>query len=341
MQRLVGNGMDYDDAASLHAMAEAGVAWSDGACWLGAAKLLLARRAADDGHHVSARTHYWHAAAAFRFAQSPLIQDDERKIAIYRRALEAFSSGAALADPPYEKVAIPFAGSALHGWLMRPASIDRPPAVIIFGGADGWREEYHDGACALLARGVAALLLDGPGQGETRILGGLHLRGDPEAAYSAAVGALRSDARLSGRIGIWGNSLGGCFAARTASRDPRIAACCVNGGTWRPVEILARFPRFIDRFRAMTGAADRDEATAILGSLTLPQNANAISCPLLVLHGVPDPLFSVERAKELAEWAPSSDKNVVLWDDGDHCIYNHTAEKHCLISDWFAARLPA
>jgi hypothetical protein len=25
----------------------------------------------------------------------------------------------------------------------------------------------------------------------------------------------------------------------------------------------------------------------------------------------------------------------VVFDDGDHCIYNHSHEKHCLIGDWF------
>ena len=127
---------------------------------------------------------------------------------MYRRAADAFGRGGQLARPPYEKLAVPHCGGVLHGWLMRPADVQHPPTVIIFGGADGWREEYHAGALALLERGVAALLLDGPGQGETRILGGMHLHAGIEAAFSAAVTHLlahpprgRSDRRLGQQPG--------------------------------------------------------------------------------------------------------------------------------------------
>ena len=341
MQRLVGNGMDFDDAARVHALAEAGVRWPDAAEAVGAAKLALAEQALAGAHEISARTLFWHAAAALRFAQSPLIHDDERKVALYRRARDAFAQGAALADPPYEKLAIPFEGALLHGWLLKPPGIARPPVVIAFGGADGWREEYHNGALALLARGVATVLLDGPGQGETRIIGQLHLRHNVERAFSAAVEFLMGDDRVGNRVGIWGNSLGGCFAARTASSDPRIAACCVNGGTWFPTEVLDRFPRFTDRFRAMTGESDANRARAILKAHTLPQSENRITCPLLVLHGTADRLFSPERAVELARWAPAADKRVVLWEDGDHCVYDRSSEKHGLVGDWFADQLSA
>ena len=341
MSRLVGNGMDHDDAALLHGRSAAGARWTDAAEAIGAAKLARATEAMAAGRTVSARGHLWHAAAAFRFGQSALIADGPRKAALYQRSADAFAQAARLATQAYRKVAIPFEGGALHGWLMLPDVIARPPAVIVFGGADGCREEYHRGALALLERGVAALLLDGPGQGETRVRDGLYLRPGIERAFSAAVGFLLADAGLGDRIGLWGNSLGGCFAARTASADPRVAACCVTGGTWLPTEILDRFPRFIERMRAMTGQANPDEARAILARHTLPRHENRISCPLLVVHGAEDRLFSVERATEVATWSASADRRVVVWDDGDHCVYNHTEEKHCLVADWFADALAA
>ena len=310
MHRLVGNGMDHDDAARLHELAVAGVAWADAAIALGEAKLALAHAASTAGYTVSARTFAWHAAAAFRFGQSAMVFDDPPKIALYRRALDAFVLGATLADPPYEKVAIPFEDGQLLGWLMRPHGVAAPPVVIIFGGADGWREEYHGAGLALVERGVAALLLDGPGQGETRILGGLHLRPGVERAFATAVRFLVRDPRVGDRVGVWGNSLGGCFAARTASHAPLVAACCVNGGTWLPGEILARFPRFIQRMLAMVGTEDADLARHVLEAHTLPQLDNHIACPLLVLHGDSDRLFSHSHAEEVATWAPSTDKRV-------------------------------
>lgn len=342
IQRLTGNGMDYADAVALHDFAARGVAWTDAAAWLGEANLRRARDAGDAGHRVSARAHLFHAAACFRFAQSALMQDTPEKIALYSRALAAFTEGAALAEQPYQKVEIPFARGALHGWLMLPAGVTCPPCVIVFGGADGWREEYHDGALALRARGLATLLLDGPGQGETRLVHRVFLQpGDVADAYGAALTFLIADPRVGDRVGIWGNSLGGTLAALTASAFPETSACCINSGSAYPVRMLDRFTGLSDRLRALTGDPDPESTRPMLDALGLPPERNRIGCPLLLLLGGADALFTPDEGLSIAEAAPSSDRTVLFWDDGDHCMYNHTHEKHTLVADWFADRLGA
>lgn len=342
VQRLVGNGMDYADAVALHDMAARGVPWIAAASYAAEANLRRAEASLADGHRISARSHLFHGAACFRFAQSVLMQDTPQKIQIYRRSLDAFSRAAALAEPAYEKLAIPWNDATLHGWLIRPAGLSAPPVVIVFGGADGWREEYHNGALALRERGLAVLLLDGPGQGETRLLGGLHLRPDSVAsAHATVVRFLLEDERVGRSVGIWGNSLGGTLAALAASACPEIAACCVNGGSAEPERVLDRLPRLGDRLRALTGDADAASVRGSLAALALPAEANRIACPLLLLHGGADALFAPEEALAIAEHAPTTDKTVLFWDDGDHCIYNHTNEKHCAIGDWFSDRLQA
>ena len=91
---------------------------------------------------------------------------------------------------------------------------------------------------------MATFLLDGPGQGESRLFGGLVLDHEFTTAFSAVVDHLAADPRLSDQVGIWGNSMGGYLAAAVATADNRFTACCVNGGTVRPAEILDRFQRF-------------------------------------------------------------------------------------------------
>jgi dienelactone hydrolase len=224
-----------------------------------------------------------------------------------------------------------------HG-VLAPAAAGRRGAS---GGDDLRRRRrlarvvFPRGAVSL-DRGVAALLVDGPGQGETRLFNRLYLTADVHEAYSAILTYLLADKRVGNRIGIWGNSMGGHFAASAASEDPRFAACCVNGGSPRPIEILDRYPRFIEKFRAMTGGAD---PLPVLRSLDLGERNRQLTCPLLVLHGAPDQVFLLENAKTLYEDAASKDKQMRVWDDGDHCIYNHAHEKHCLVADWFASRL--
>ena len=70
-------------------------------------------------------------------------------------------------DPPIERVEFPYEGVAMPGWLRKPRGGGRPPVAIILPGLDACKEELHAWADSFVDRGVAALTLDGPGQGET------------------------------------------------------------------------------------------------------------------------------------------------------------------------------
>lgn len=340
MQRLVGNGMDHSDAVALHRMAEEGIPWIKATIFLGEANLGRAERAVAEGNRRSACDYYRLASACFRFGQSTLYFDDDEKRHLYSRALEAFAEGSRFDNPVTEKHEVPVGDAVLSGWFMRPTNDAIGPVVMIFGGADGWREEYHRGARYLVDRGVGAFLVDGPGQGETRILRRHYLNDTPETAYAAVADYLLKRS-IATRVGIWGNSLGGNFAARTAAQHRGISACCMNGGAKAPVEVLQNFPRFVDRICAMMGHRDMDRARHLMEALDLGDEAAAIRCPLLVVHGGQDPIFSVANALSIHELAASTDKTALVWEDGDHCIYNHSHDKHSRIADWFASRLGA
>jgi pimeloyl-ACP methyl ester carboxylesterase len=185
---------------------------------------------------------------------------------------------------------------------------------------------------------MAVCLLDGPGQGESRLFRRVYLTEDYAEAFSAVVSHLRTDETLAD-VGLFGNSLGGTLAAGVAIRDARIDAVCVNGGSLRPVEVLERFPRFLERFGAMGGFTVPDRARALLEALSLESEVGALRCPLLVVHGGADAIFRLENARRLHEHAGSSDRRIVVWDDGGHCLYNHAFERNCLVADWFSERL--
>src|SRR5882672_777916 len=131
--RLLDNGMDYADAVALHALAAQGVPWPEAASWLGAENLARADAARAAGRRITARAAYRLACACFRFAQSPLIRDDARKQAIYRRLIDAYAAAAALDEPPTRKLEVAYRGGALCGWLLRPRDVARPPVVIVIG----------------------------------------------------------------------------------------------------------------------------------------------------------------------------------------------------------------
>jgi dipeptidyl aminopeptidase/acylaminoacyl peptidase len=340
MQRLLGNGMDYADGAALYARVDDGRPWHEAAAELGIADRQRAETALARGHRESARSWYEYAAACYRVGQVPLDDANPAKREMYRALIGCYAAAGSLRTPPAEHIKIGWGGGTLYGWLLRPARVERPATVIVMGGFDGWREEYHVGATYLLERGIAVFLADGPGQGESRLFGGLHMAPGVEKAFSAMVDRLLADDRLSGRLGIWGNSMGGYLAALVAASDDRVAACCVNGGTVRPAETLDRFHRFVSKLQLLLGIDDPDTARAAMEQFVLDTaTLAALTCPLLVLHGIPDQVFLVENARALFDGAASSDKTWRAWPDGDHCIYNHSHEKHTLIGDWFAERL--
>lgn len=343
LQRLSGNGMDYADVVALYAAVDTGVPWDEAAEQLGKANVERAEEAATAGHSISARSWWLAASCCFRVGQV-VLEDSDRKRELFIKMMDAYGAAVALGDPPTEHLHIPYRDGELGGWLVLPPAPslrDSTPApvVVIFGGFDGWREEYHVAATYLHQRGIATLLLDGPGQGESRLFGNLVLDHDFTKAFATVLDHLAGDPRL-GRAGMWGNSMGGYLAAAVAAADDRVAACCVNGGTVRPAEILDRYPRFTSKVQPLLGIPDPDEARDAMGGYVLgPDELTALTCPLLVLHGTPDQVFLVENARQLFDLAGSTDKTWREWADGDHCIYNHSHEKHTLVADWFADRL--
>lgn len=339
LQRLIGNGMEYSDAHAVHALVESGVHWVEAGEWLAERNLALAQRALGAAYVATARSHFHAASACLRFAQVAIPRDTERKRSLYRRMVDAFGAAASLTDPPIRKLDIAWRGRSLCGWLMLPHTNAKVPVVIQFGGFDGWREEYHRGAEYLVERGVGVLLIDLPGQGETRLFHGLYMDEHVHEAVTAIIDHLLAMPLLTPSVGIWGNSMGGCVAAMAAIHDERIAACCVNGGTVSPIELVERYPRFSEKIEALTGRADPGEAAAILRRFDLAGDLPRLACSLLQLHSVPDQVFLLSNARRIHDEAGSQDKTLLVWEDGDHCIYNHSHEKHGLVADWFVARL--
>ncbi len=331
--------MEYADVQNLNSMVEAGISWVGAGTWLAERNLRLARKALADGHRVTARSYFHWAAACFRFAQNAIVGDTPEKKDLYRRLLVAFSDAAVLDDRPIEHWVTRYEHGHICGWLMRPSATEASPLVIVMGGFDGWREEHHASATALIERGIAVLLVDAPGQGESRLFHQLFLTGDVHRAFSLMIDVLAEDPRVKRRFGIWGNSFGGCLAAQAAIADKRINACCVNGGASRPLEFPEKYPRFFGKVGAMIGALDVDRARSVLEAIDITASLSELGCSLLQLHSERDPVFSMANARQIFNLAGSRDKTLLIWGNGDHCIYNHAAERNCAVADWFCEKL--
>jgi pimeloyl-ACP methyl ester carboxylesterase len=194
----------------------------------------LAARAA--GHRVSARdallraSNYYRTADFYRRADP---DNDETSARLARLSRETFAAAAELLDVSVRRVAIPYEGTTLPGYLFRvDDSGTARPALVYHGGFDSTLEEsYLAVARGALERGYNVVAFDGPGQATARRLQGLVFRPDWEKVVSPVIDYAAALPEIDGhRMVLMGTSFGGYLAARAAAFEHRIAALVLNDG---------------------------------------------------------------------------------------------------------------
>jgi alpha-beta hydrolase superfamily lysophospholipase len=334
--RMFDYGAPPDDIARMQAITAEGTAWDVAAESLADAQEDRARQAQGDGHQVTAVEAYRAAAANLIFAQMAFNDDTPRKRQLYGRLSSVLSAVSGILGDRFEKLELGFGSRHLVGWLVRPPKGDARGTVVAFGGQSGWGAAYWRHADALAARGLATILAEGPGQGETRLRSRVFLDVDIAAAYGRYVDFAHDNQSLGAAVGIFGNSLGGLYAALTAAADRRVRACCVNGAPAWPSLLGHR--SFDEQAAAMLGTQDANRITANFRRLSFDPRRTRIDCPLLVLHGGHDALFGLDAQQPFLDGA-GPDHTLRVWPDGDHTISNHCQERTSFIADWFADKL--
>jgi fermentation-respiration switch protein FrsA (DUF1100 family) len=157
------------------------------------------------------------------------------KAEAYQRYLECYRRATELIANPPEVVRVARSGKEANGLLRLPAGIKagaskkKVPAVLVMCGGDMYKEDREKYAEGALAEGMAALVVDAPGTGQTTFP---HA---PESvvAWQAALDALAKRPEIDGkRIGAFGVSRGGLWVMRLAAHDARVKALisCAPGG---------------------------------------------------------------------------------------------------------------
>lgn len=335
--RLLDIGVDYADVLSLQKLTGEGMAWDVAAEQIADEQLARAEHAAAAGHFVTAGEAYRASIACVMTAQMAYNFDTDRKVELYGRLTEIAQRAAELSAPVWERVELPLGTGHLYGWLVAPQG-PVTGTVVIFGGQSGWGLSYLRAAEALNRRGIAALLAEGPGQGDTRMRGGVLLDVDVRAAYSSFVSYLTERPELGACVGLWGNSLGGLYAGTTAASDSRVTAVCVNGAPAKPT--LMGMRTFDEQAAAMLGVNDEASVQRNFDRISL-QSGDRIGCPVLVLHGEQDPIVSLAEQQPFLDAAPDGQATLKTWADGEHTIYNHGVERTAFVSDWFVEQFAA
>lgn len=182
---------------------------------------------------------YWSGSSICPPDMSPI------KAQSYEDYLRCYRKSAALLPDKPEVITVTKNGMKATGYLRLPkgaSKSNKVPAVLVMCGADMYKEDREKYAEGALSQGMAALVVDAPGTGETTFP---HA---PESvvAWQAALDVLQKRPEIDGnRIGAFGVSRGGLWVIRLAAHDARIKGVisCAPGGTgyWGEAEERAEW----------------------------------------------------------------------------------------------------
>ena len=338
LARYVATGVDPNDAQRLIARIERWEDWCRLWSEEAARHEMLAKEAADKGRAVSAAEAYVRASIYYHYGKHLFADHADEWRAAHNSLVRCYAAGAPGLDPSLQRLTFPYQGVEIPGWLRKPRGSVRPPVAVLLPGLDACKEELHAWAAAFVARGVAALTIDGPGQGETLF----YLPATHE--WGRVIGAVidvveRRDDLDAHRVGVVGQSLGALYAPLAAAGEPRIKACIANCGPYDAGRLLPKLPPLHQEvFRAGAHARTAAEAQRVADKITLVGAAERIACPLLVVVGAEDKLVPPSEGERLAKTA-SGPTEVVVYPEGNHVCFNISYKYRPLTADWMAEHL--
>ena len=331
-------GVDPNDLRTLQAEIKEWKDWCRLWSEAGARHEALAKEAQAKGLRVTAAEAFIRASVYYHAGKHLFAHAPQEFRSAHDSMLRCYTAGAAALDPPLERVEIPYNGVMMAAWLHKPRNISRPPVAVILPGLDACKEELHAWAKAFVDRGMAALTLDGPGQGETSFL--LPTTHEWGVVLGAVIDAIEKRPDIDGsRVGVVGQSLGALYAPLAAAGEPRLKACIANCGPYDFGKILPSMPPASQEvFRVRSHAKTIEEAYQLAKKLTLENVAERIKCPLLVVFGAGDALIPPSDGERLAKEA-SGPSEFVLYEEGNHVCFNISYKFRPLTGDWMAKQL--
>lgn len=210
-------------------------------------------------------------------------------------------------------------GTQLHGWFFRAAGPrpDRAPTILHVHGNAGNIESHVFFTEHLPPQGFNLFIFDFRGYG--RSAGAARRRGPLIADAHAALDHLlaRSDVD-TGRIGVYGQSLGGAIALNLVADRPEIRAAVIESAftSWREMAAAA------------VGGDPPGPLSRALARLLIRDGQRPIDAirrcrvPTLIIHGTADRTIPPSHGRRLAEAGPTA--RLVEIPGGDHNTLRET-----------------
>jgi alpha-beta hydrolase superfamily lysophospholipase len=307
-----------------------------------------------DGRTTSGAQYLQRASAYYHVGERFLQPKSAQGLDAYRRGVDCLRDAAKyIKRPRLEHVEIPYAGTSLPAIYVHAESTKpKAPAMVFFDGLDVTKEiQYFKGVADLVARGIACLIVDGPGNGESIRFRKLYLRHDTEHYATPVFDWLAARSEIDAtRIGVMAISLGGYYAPRAAAYEPRFACCIAWGAQWDYHRIWReRFERLAradtpslsvasQHITWIVNAASQEEALKRLEPFKLDGVVQKIACPFLMLHGEGDEQIPLSEAQKCFDAVGSEQKNMKVFtrEEGGyhHCQIDNQSIASAFMWDW-------
>jgi dienelactone hydrolase len=310
------------------------------------------------GHTLTAAACLMRAAHYYQTGER-FLQRDPGAPAIYQKAVKSFADAAAMVKRPrIESVEVPYGDASLPALFVHAApevAGGKPvPATVFFDGFDITKEiQYFKGVPDLAARGIACLIVDGPGNGESVRFRNLPLIAETEKYGTAAYEYLASRKEVDpNRIGVMAISLGGYYAPRAASLEPRYAACVAWGAQWDYYDVWKRRFDLLDSGNVPSlsvppehlmwvfGVDTREAAMKKLEGFRLDGIVQKMKCPFLLMHGAGDEQIPLSLAEQCFAAVGSKQKTLKVFtrEEGGfhHCQVDDVTIGVHFMWDWLA-----
>ncbi|OTB05947.1 hypothetical protein M426DRAFT_21378 [Hypoxylon sp. CI-4A] len=191
---------------------------------------------------ISARNALFREATYYRSADFYLHGNwsDPRIDSLWNQQLAAFNSAIALLSTPGERITLPADGFEIPAVFYGSGQPGPRPTILMCNGYDGSQEEiYHAVGEAVLQRGMNVITFEGPGQPTVRRQQGLGFIAEYEKVISPVIDYALSRADVDGgKLGLWGQSLGGYLAPRAAAFDHRLSAVIAFDGLYSFAQVV-------------------------------------------------------------------------------------------------------
>jgi esterase FrsA len=265
------------------------------------------------------------------------------KAQAYEKYLECFRRAAALLEHGPEIVRVQRDGKEAVGFLRLPkgaSASHRVPAVLVMCGGDMYKEDREKYAEGALAEGLAALVVDAPGTGQTTF------DHAPESivAWQAALDLLSHRPEIDGaRLGAFGVSRGGQWVMRLAALDERVRALIsiAPGGVgyWGTPEERAQW-RHAAAERAKTNwfgprgtkpaarpiTEEEQRAEFLRWSLKDSGLLEKLTMPMLLINGKQDHLTPIGNLYLALESGPPTGRLARVYPDDGHIAARNERE---------------